>query len=136
MNRKKIGIRMQADGDSWIMKYQISAEDFKDSRTTLSTFHENEPTAAARCLIARRGWKGRLSLRVKFVEGLDRPFTGQIFQVVGDPEKLVRFVSTSMSHGDPDPDRWFMLMHVEPVNCECSDLDDNYLVSFEKRTTG
>ena len=77
------------------------------------------------------GKRGRFCLRVKFVEGLDRIYPGQVFQVASDLTKSVRFISTTMSHGDPDSANWFIVMHVESMNCELSDLVGGFLVSFE-----
>ena len=44
----------------------------------------------------------------------------------------MRFVSTTLSHGDPNPDKWFTLMHVEPMSCTCEDLEDVFLISEDE----
>ncbi len=115
------------------MKYQISVNDFEDFWTNGTDLPGRKPTAAVRCQTASTGRKGRFCLRVKFVEEMDRIFPGQVLQVATDLSKSVRFLSTTMSHGDPDPKKWFMLMHVEPINCELTDLSDVYLVGFASR---
>jgi hypothetical protein len=95
----------------------------------------SQPTAAAKSIRATKGQKGRFGIRVKFVEGMDCLFPGQVFHVANAPEKSVRFLSTTMSHGDADSANWFMVMHVEPINCEPHDLDDVFLVSFQTKVT-
>jgi len=62
---------------------------------------------------------------------MDKFRKGQVFVVARLPEKSVRFISTTMSHCNPNPDNWFVLMHVEPINCDCEDLADVFLVSYE-----
>lgn len=100
-----------------------------------TTSLNSQPTAAAKSIRATIGQKGRIGIRVEFVEGMDRFFPGQVFHVANAPEKSVRFLSTTMSHGDADPANWFMVMHVEPINCETYDLDDVFLVSFQTKAT-
>lgn len=89
--------------------------------------------AAVKCILAKQGFRGRFSLHVKFVEGMDRVFPGQLFHVAGNPTKQLRFVSTTIAHGDANAENWFMLMHIEPISCDIEDLNDVFLVSFDER---
>ena len=91
------------------------------------------PKAVVRCLSASSGYKGRFCLRIRYVgKGLDRFSKGNVLVVADCPEKSVRFVSTTLSHGDPNPDKWFTLMHVEPMSCTCEDLEDVFLISEDE----
>lgn len=116
-----------------LTKYQFAKSEFELFWKNLKGSND-QPTAAVQSLSAKPGRRGRFSLRVKLIDGLDRFFAGQLFHVAERPETTVRFISTNMSHGDSDPENWFMLMHVEPVSCECNELNNVFLVSFEKTT--
>ncbi|QDV15575.1 hypothetical protein Pan153_01890 [Gimesia panareensis] len=111
------------------MKSQISENDLKDFYESLTRLTDRQPQAAVKSLLAKPGRKGRLCVRIEYIKGLDRFQEGQVFSVGGSPEKSVRFISTTVSHGDANPENWFVVMHVEPINCECEDLENVFLIS-------
>ncbi|MCC9607180.1 hypothetical protein LOC68_14125 [Blastopirellula sp. JC732] len=115
------------------MKYQVSPNDFYDFWSDGENTTSETPAAAVFSFLAIPGRKGRIGLRIGYIQGLDRFVEGQLFQVGKDPSKAVRFVCTAMAHGHPDPEEWFTVMHVEPVSCECADLNNVFLVGFETK---
>ncbi len=90
------------------------------------------PQAAFKSLFAREKPRlDMLTIRLIFIRNFDRPWQGKTLTILGNEDKRMTFVSTGIAHGSPDADQWFNVMHVRPINVQCEDLLDVFLVSAE-----
>jgi hypothetical protein len=120
----------RTSGESLQIKSETFKTDLADLNATLESCNRPMPRAVVRCLSASSGYKDRFCLRIRYVgKGLDGFSKGHVLVVADSPHQAVRFVSTVLSHGDPDPDKWFTVMYVEPISCTCEDLEDVFLIS-------